>query len=141
MDDYLKSKGFKIMDTIDNCQAYFYTFKNGKSIRITDKDGTGLPDDNEEMYVGLYAVDGSFITDLQCATIKQLDDIIKCEGILLHDNRELENTLKNALHHLSVAEELSSNNEELNKDILKAREQVHLILENLNNKKGSSSNC
>jgi len=138
MDNYLKSKGFKIVDTIGNCQAYFYTFKNGKSIRITDKDGTGLPGDNEEMYVGLYAVDGSFITDLQCATIKQLDDIIKCEGILLHDNSELENALKSALHHLSIAEELSNNTAELSKDILKAHEQVHLILESLDNKKGSS---
>lgn len=140
MDNYLKSKGFKIMDTIDNCQAYFYTFKNGKSIRITDKGGMGLPDDNEEMYVGLYAVDGSFITDLQCATMKQLDDIIKCEGILLHDNSELENALKNALHHLSVAEELSNNNEELNKDILKVHEQVHLILEEAKQQKDSSKN-
>lgn len=141
MNNYLKSKGFKIMDTIDSCQAYFYTFKNGKSIRITDKEGTGLPADNEEMYVGLYAVDGSFITDLQCATIKQLDDIIKCQGVLLHDNSELENALKNALHHLSVAEELSNDNAELNKDILKARDQVLHIFEKLNNKKGSSSNC
>lgn len=140
MDNYLKAKGFKIMDTIDNCQAYFYTFKNGKSIRITDKGGTGLPDDNEEMYVGLYAVDGSFITDLQCATIKQLDDIIKCEGVLLHDNSELENALKNALHHLSIAEELSSNNAELNKNILKTREQVYLILEEAKQQKDSSKN-
>ncbi|MDF2565390.1 MAG: hypothetical protein K0Q53_1785 [Massilibacillus sp.] len=138
MDNYLRSKGFKIMDTVGNCQAYFYTFKNGKSIRLTDKGGTGLPNDNEEMYVGLYAVDGSFITDLQCATIKQLDDIIKCEGVLLHDNSELENALENALHHLSVAEDLSSNNAGLNEDILKTHEQVHLILDKLNNKKGSS---
>lgn len=138
MDNYLRSKGFKIMDTVGNCQAYFYTFKNGKSIRLTDKGGTGLPNDNEEMYVGLYAVDGSFITDLQCATIKQLDDIMKCEGVLLHDNSDLENALENALHHLSVAEDLSSNNASLNEDIFKAHEQVHLILDNLNNKKGSS---
>ena len=138
MDNYLKSKGFKIMDTIDNCQAYFYTFKNGKSIRITDKGGTGLPENNEEMYVGLYAVDGSFITDLQCANIKQLDDIIKCEGVLLHDSSELENALKNALHHLSIAEDLASNNADLNNDILKAHEQVHLVLKKLSNKKSSS---
>ncbi len=138
MDNYLKSKGFKIMDTVGNCQAYFYTFKNGKSIRLTDKGGTGLPNDNEEMYVGLYAVDGSFITDLQCATIKQLDDIIKCEGVLLHDNSELENALENALHHLSVAKDLPNNNAlSLNEDILKAHKQVRLILDKLNNKKGS----
>jgi len=140
MNNYLKSKGFKIMDTIGNCQAYFYTFKNGKSIRLTDKAGTDLPNDNEEMYIGLYAVDGSFITDLQCATIKQLDDIIKCEGVLLHDVSQLENALENALHHLSVADDLSTNNSDLNEDILKAREQVHFVLEKLNNKKDSSKN-